>query len=62
LIKGEHYKLQDCKFFKVENFAICLLSNFRSFFKASLQKLFLVQADTFDNVKGKFPIAFLFGT
>lgn len=32
--------------------------DFRSVFKAKLLKLFLVPADTFDNVKGKFPIGF----
>ena len=31
---------------------------FRSLFLASLEKLFLMPADTFDNVKGKFPIGF----
>ncbi len=31
---------------------------FRSFFKAEFQKGFLVPADTFDNVGGKFPIGF----
>lgn len=31
---------------------------FRSLFRAKLKKLFLVPANTFDNVKGKFPIGF----
>ncbi|CAM3454793.1 hypothetical protein [Empedobacter stercoris] len=31
---------------------------FRNLFLAKLEKLFLVPADTFDNVKGKFPIGF----
>ena len=31
---------------------------FREAFNAKLEKLFLVPADTFDNVKGKFPIGF----
>lgn len=31
---------------------------FRSLFKAKLKSLFVVPADTFDNVKGKFPIGF----
>ncbi|MEN9443620.1 MAG: hypothetical protein RIS47_510, partial [Bacteroidota bacterium] len=31
---------------------------FRNFFKAKLQKLFIVPANTFDNVNGKFPIGF----
>lgn len=35
------------------NFAV-----FRKSFKAKLNKLFIVPADTFDNVKGKFPIGF----
>ena len=33
-------------------------SDFRNFFQANLEKLFIVPADTFDNVKGKFPIGF----
>ena len=33
-------------------------SEFRSFFNAKLERLFVVPADTFDNVKGKFPIGF----
>lgn len=32
--------------------------NFRKNFQAKLKKLFLVPANTFDNVKGKFPIGF----
>ena len=31
---------------------------FRIFFQPKLEKLFIVQADTFDNVAGKFPIGF----
>jgi hypothetical protein len=33
-------------------------SNLRNNFQAKLEKLFLVPADTFDNVKGSFPIGF----
>ena len=33
-------------------------ANFRSIFKAKLLSLFIVPADTFDNVKGQFPIGF----
>jgi len=33
-------------------------SDFRNFFRAKLEKLFVVPADTFDNVKGDFPIGF----
>ncbi len=32
--------------------------NLKKFFLASLEKIFLVPADTFDNVKGQFPIGF----
>jgi hypothetical protein len=31
---------------------------FREFYQAKLENIFLVQADSFDNVKGKFPIGF----
>jgi len=34
-------------------------SDFRKNFQAKLKKIFLVPADTFDNVKGKFPIGFM---
>ena len=33
-------------------------SDFRVFFRAKLEKIFLTPADTFDNVKGQFPIGF----
>ena len=33
--------------------------DFRAFFRAKLLSMFIVPADTFDNVKGKFPIGFL---
>jgi hypothetical protein len=33
-------------------------SDYRAKFRASLEKIFVVPADTFDNVKGKFPIGF----
>jgi len=33
--------------------------DFRSFFEAKLEKMFVVPADTFDNVKGQFPIGFM---
>jgi hypothetical protein len=36
--------------------------DFRSNFHAKLKKVFIVPADTFDNVKGKFPIGFLIWT
>ena len=34
-------------------------SDFRINYKAKLEKMFVVPADTFDNVKGKFPIGFM---
>jgi hypothetical protein len=33
-------------------------SDFRNFFRAKLERFFIVPADTFDNVKGDFPIGF----
>jgi len=33
--------------------------NVRTFFKASLEKMFIVPANTFDNVAGQFPIGFM---
>ncbi len=33
--------------------------NFRNFFNAKLEKCFIVPANTFDNVKGSFPIGFM---
>ena len=41
------------KILQAPNFA-----DFRDFFRAKLERLFLVPAHTFDNVKGKFPIGF----
>jgi hypothetical protein len=35
-----------------------MYSDFRAFFRAKLEKIFLTPADTFDNVKGQFPIGF----
>jgi hypothetical protein len=43
------------KFVNSPNFSL-----FRSYFKANFQKGFVCKANTFDNVKGKFPIGFLF--
>ncbi|MCL2138777.1 MAG: hypothetical protein FWH41_04520 [Treponema sp.] len=41
------------KILQAPNFAL-----FREYFKPKLKKLFLVPADSFDNVKGQFPIGF----
>ncbi len=49
-ILGEFSKL---KILQAQNF-----SRFRKVFKAKLEKFFLVPANTFDNVKGDFPIGF----
>ncbi len=40
--------------------AVCSsnFEKFRSVFKAQLKKIFVIPADTFDNVKGQFPIGF----
>lgn len=45
-------------FSTLKNLQSSHFSDFRLFFRAKLEKIFLVPADTFDNVKGKFPIAF----
>lgn len=42
------------KILQASNFAV-----FRSVFQAKLEKMFAVPADTFDNVKGQFPIGFM---
>jgi hypothetical protein len=42
------------KILQASNFSI-----FRQFFLAKLEKMFIVPADTFDNVKGQFPIGFI---
>ena len=54
-------EIPNCKianFSKLKNLQSSNFSNFRNFFQAKLQKLFLTPADTFDNVKGNFPIGF----
>ena len=45
-------------FSKLKNIQAPRFVDFRSFFKAKLEKLFLCPANTFDNVKGNFPIGF----
>jgi hypothetical protein len=45
------------KFINSPNFEL-----FRNYFKSSFEKGFVCKADTFDNVKGKFPIGFLIWT
>jgi len=45
-------------FSKLKNLQAPRFSDFRNFFRASLEKIFLTPAKTFDNVKGTFPIGF----
>ena len=45
-------------FSTLKNLQGTAFSDFRGVFRASLEKIFLVPADTFDNVKGQFPISF----
>ena len=45
-------------FSTLKNLQSSNFKDFRNFFRAKLEKIFLVPADTFDNVKGKFPIGF----
>lgn len=45
-------------FSKLKNLQSSYFSDFRKLFSAKLERLFLVPADTFDNVKGQFPIGF----
>jgi hypothetical protein len=54
-------ELPTCKianFSKLKNLQSSNFTEFRQHFRAKLEKIFLVPADTFDNVKGKFPIGF----
>ncbi|MCL1947099.1 MAG: hypothetical protein FWF51_08135 [Chitinivibrionia bacterium] len=56
-----YFEIQRCK---IANFAtlkpLCAPNfvSFREFFQAKLEKLFVIPADTFDNVDGDFPIGF----
>jgi len=45
-------------FSTLKNLQSSNFSKFREIFQAKLEKLFLIPADSFDNVKGKFPIGF----
>ena len=54
-------ELQNCFLAQFSTLKIVQASNFsifRQHFRAKLEKFFLVPADTFDNVKGQFPIGF----
>jgi hypothetical protein len=45
-------------FSTLKNLQSSNFKDFRAFFRAKLEKIFLTPADTFDNVKGNFPIGF----
>lgn len=47
-----------CQFAKLKALCASNFAKFRNIFQAKLNKLFVVPADTFDNVKGDFPIGF----
>ena len=56
-----HKEMRGCKiahFSKLKVLNAPYFKNFRKTFRAHLKKLFVVPADTFDNVSGKFPIGF----
>lgn len=45
-------------FSTLKNLQATNFSNFRQFYKAKLEKIFIVSSNSFDNVNGKFPISF----
>jgi len=45
-------------FSKLKNLQSSHFTDFRLFYRTKLKKIFIVPADTFDNVKGQFPIGF----
>jgi hypothetical protein len=56
-----YFEIQGCRiaeFSKLKSLQGSAFEKFRSFFKAQLEKMFVVPAETFDNVKGGFPIGF----
>jgi hypothetical protein len=56
-----YIEIPNCKignFSTLKNLQSSYFIEFREMFRAKLEKIFLVPADTFDNVKGKFPIGF----
>jgi hypothetical protein len=59
-----YYEISGCKiaeFSKLKTLTSPNFAEFRKHFKAKLKKCFLIHADTFDNVTGKFPIGFKIG-
>jgi hypothetical protein len=57
-IYGEIPNSKIANFSKLKNLQSSNFKDFRGFFRAKLERIFVVPADTFDNVKGKFPIGF----
>ncbi len=56
-----YFELPNCiiaNFSKLKNLQSSHFIEFRKFFRAKLKQIFFVPADTFDNVKGQFPIGF----
>jgi len=56
-----YFEIPDCiiaEFSKLKTLSGPHFVNFRKFFLAKLEKAFIIPADTFDNVVGKFPIGF----
>jgi hypothetical protein len=56
-----YVEIPDCiitNFSKIKTLQGNHYAKFRNLFQAKLEKLFIVPANTFDNVKGKFPIGF----
>lgn len=56
-----YFEIPNCKianFSTLKNLQSSYFTEFRDMFRAKLEKIFVVPADTFDNVKGKFPIGF----
>jgi hypothetical protein len=56
-----YFEMPSCRlanFSTLKNLQASNFLDFRKFFRASLEKIFVVPAETFDNVKGKFPIGF----
>ena len=56
-----YQEIPSCRLAEFSTLKILQAANFvdfRNYFLAKLEKMFIVPADTFDNVKGKFPIGF----
>lgn len=56
-----YFEIPDCKigvFSKLKNLQAPNFSKFRNLFLAKLENIFIVPANTFDNVNGNFPIGF----